>query len=289
MNNPWSTSGVLAPVRPARAHDELRRRARAPRARQALRTGRATRCSPSRTMVPQRPAFDGRRSGAAECRAELPAAGRSRRPRAGVRDRRRARRARGRAPRPRGHGGMDHGERRRRLPRPPVLDRSHARRRSSCRRPSPGSRSTTPAASSRSAGGCRPCIGTSCSTPGRMCFALATDDSHHPGFDSDRAWTWVRAEQDRRGRARGPPDRLLLRHDRAPDPRRGRGRRLGRGALRPVPERHRRVRRLERRSGPRGPARLPLRRRDPRGDCRRLDHRRPARPARRRRRTRASR
>ncbi len=30
---------------------------------------------------------------------------------------------------------------------------------------------------------------------GRTCFALATDDSHHPGFDSDLAWTWVRAER----------------------------------------------------------------------------------------------
>ena len=29
---------------------------------------------------------------------------------------------------------------------------------------------------------------------GRSCFALATDDSHHPGFDSDFAWTWVRSE-----------------------------------------------------------------------------------------------
>ncbi len=29
---------------------------------------------------------------------------------------------------------------------------------------------------------------------GRRCFALATDDSHHPGFDSDLAWTWIRAE-----------------------------------------------------------------------------------------------
>jgi len=29
---------------------------------------------------------------------------------------------------------------------------------------------------------------------GRLCAALATDDSHHPGFDSDLAWTWVRAE-----------------------------------------------------------------------------------------------
>ena len=30
---------------------------------------------------------------------------------------------------------------------------------------------------------------------GRSCFAIATDDSHHPGFDSDQAWTWVRAPE----------------------------------------------------------------------------------------------
>jgi hypothetical protein len=30
---------------------------------------------------------------------------------------------------------------------------------------------------------------------GRPLFALATDDSHHPGFDSGFAWTWVRAEK----------------------------------------------------------------------------------------------
>jgi len=30
---------------------------------------------------------------------------------------------------------------------------------------------------------------------GRDCLALATDDSHHPGFDSDLAWTWVRAAE----------------------------------------------------------------------------------------------
>jgi hypothetical protein len=28
---------------------------------------------------------------------------------------------------------------------------------------------------------------------GRLCPAIAADDSHHPGFDSDLAWTWVRA------------------------------------------------------------------------------------------------
>jgi hypothetical protein len=32
---------------------------------------------------------------------------------------------------------------------------------------------------------------------GARCLGLATDDSHHPGFDSDLAWTWVRAEPTR--------------------------------------------------------------------------------------------
>ena len=30
---------------------------------------------------------------------------------------------------------------------------------------------------------------------GRLCPAIASDDSHHPGFDSDHAWTWVRAPE----------------------------------------------------------------------------------------------
>ena len=30
---------------------------------------------------------------------------------------------------------------------------------------------------------------------GRLCPAIASDDSHHPGFDSDLAWTWIRAEE----------------------------------------------------------------------------------------------
>jgi hypothetical protein len=35
---------------------------------------------------------------------------------------------------------------------------------------------------------------------GRLCLALATDDSHHPGFDSGFAWTWLRvAERSRDG------------------------------------------------------------------------------------------
>lgn len=30
---------------------------------------------------------------------------------------------------------------------------------------------------------------------GRLCPAIAADDSHHPGFDSDLAWTWVRVSE----------------------------------------------------------------------------------------------
>jgi hypothetical protein len=30
---------------------------------------------------------------------------------------------------------------------------------------------------------------------GRVWFGIAVDDSHHPGFDSARAWTWVRAPE----------------------------------------------------------------------------------------------
>jgi hypothetical protein len=32
---------------------------------------------------------------------------------------------------------------------------------------------------------------------GRLCPAIACDDSHHPGFDSDLAWTWVRVAERR--------------------------------------------------------------------------------------------
>ena len=60
---------------------------------------------------------------------------------------------------------------------------------------SSGSRSTTP--------GCELEVGRGLSAvhwdelleSGRMCTALATDDSHHPGFDSGHAWTWVRARE----------------------------------------------------------------------------------------------
>ena len=65
---------------------------------------------------------------------------------------------------------------------------------------------------------------------GRSCYAIASDDSHHPGFDSDLAWTWVRSGADRRGRARRAPQRMLLQHVGAAHHVVGRGRRLGRGA-----------------------------------------------------------
>jgi hypothetical protein len=30
---------------------------------------------------------------------------------------------------------------------------------------------------------------------GRLCFGIAADDSHHPGFDSDLAWVWTRVSE----------------------------------------------------------------------------------------------
>ena len=62
---------------------------------------------------------------------------------------------------------------------------------------------------------------------GRSCYAIASDDSHHPGFDSDLAWTWVRAEPTVDGRARRAPHRLLLQHVGAAHHVRRRGWRLG--------------------------------------------------------------
>ena len=53
---------------------------------------------------------------------------------------------------------------------------------------------------------------------GRLCPALATDDSHHPGYDSDLAWTWVKARGPiARGRAGRAARRRVLRIDRAAD------------------------------------------------------------------------
>ena len=69
---------------------------------------------------------------------------------------------------------------------------------------------------------------------GRLWYALATDDSHHPGYDSGFAWTWVRARgEDAGGRARRTAHRRLLRLDRAGDPRRRGDRRRGDRALQP--------------------------------------------------------
>jgi hypothetical protein len=30
---------------------------------------------------------------------------------------------------------------------------------------------------------------------GRLCFGIATDDSHHPGYDSALAWVWARCRK----------------------------------------------------------------------------------------------
>ena len=34
---------------------------------------------------------------------------------------------------------------------------------------------------------------------GRLCTAIASDDSHHPGYDSDLAWTWLNVGERSRG------------------------------------------------------------------------------------------
>ena len=90
---------------------------------------------------------------------------------------------------------MDRGERRRALHRPHVLERRCAPSSGRAARACSGSRSGTPAASSRSAGATRPLHWDEALERGRALFALATDDSHHPGFDSGFAWTWVRAAE----------------------------------------------------------------------------------------------
>ena len=106
---------------------ELRRRARAPRARQALRTRGLRRARDHRPLVAQRSAVDGRLLvlPSAELNCLLP----------GDRDGHVlgfgiggcARRARRRVRATSRHGRVDHSARRRRLPRAPVLDRGHAR------------------------------------------------------------------------------------------------------------------------------------------------------------------
>ena len=98
---------------------------------------------------------------------------------------------------------------------------------------------------------------------GRPCFALATDDSHHPGFDSDLAWTWVRAEPT----ADGVLDALRTGCFYATTGPRITTVTTGGGSVEvycdPCQQRHGRVRHLERRRGARRPPRIPLRRRHP--------------------------
>ena len=134
-------------------------------ARQALRAGRLRGARGHRSLVPQRPAFDGPRPRAAERRAELPPGRASATGtcwRFGIDDALAS--LEGRPARPRGHGAP--GSRRTAGSRTWRTRTGPARPpgRSSFPKPSRGSRSTTPAASSRSAGACRRSIGTSFST-----------------------------------------------------------------------------------------------------------------------------
>ena len=125
---------------------------------------------------------------------------------------------------------------------------------------------------------------------GRLLFGLVADDSHHPGFDSAFSWTWVKApERSREGRARGAPDRVVLRVDRAGDPEhRGRPAHRRR-ALQPGGERDAVRRAASRRAGQCRQAGLPASRKGDRADRRRPDHRGRARAGRAAPRTAASR
>ena len=124
---------------------------------------------------------------------------------------------------------------------------------------------------------------------GRICPALVTDDSHHPGFDSDHAWTWIRAERSRESVLDALRTGRFYGSTGPRDPRRRDDRRRGRRAVHARAVGHAAHGQDERHRGERRPARLPVRRGHPRGDRRRLDRRRAARPARRRRRSRGSR
>ena len=95
---------------------------------------------------------------------------------------------------------------------------------------------------------------------GRRCFGLATDDSHHPGFDSGHGWTVARAASE-------APRRCSPRSRQAPSTAaRGQccttvcGRReRSRGALQPAPLGDSRLRSHQRRCRERRASRLPLR------------------------------
>ena len=158
------------------------------------------------------------------------------------------------------------------------------------RGPRSGSRSGTRAASSRSAAATRRCTGTRRSSAGARSYALATDDSHHPGYDSGFAWTMgARGRALAGGGARRAAQRPLLRLDRAGDPRRRARRRRRRRALQPAQSVTLVSSRASRRARERRPARLSERVDDPRARRGGPDHRVPARAAARSRRTAGSR
>ena len=195
------------------------------------------------------------------------AAGRPGRPRARLRDRGQAGRVRGRAPRPRRDGGVDHRAGRRRLPRPSVLDRrnpGHAR----AARHRLGHRGLQRRLRARA----RPrALHRPLGRAARRGQVVLRDRERRqppPGLRLRPRLDLGQVRADRHGRARRAPHRLLLQHVGAAHHVRRRGWRLRRGAVRSVQLGQGRLRRLEWGGRQRGPARIPLRRRDPR-------HRRP--------------
>ena len=253
----------MAALRAPRAHDAAPTASSSPRRSPRTTSAPATTCSRSPTTGsgPRRRRPTGCScSRASELNCILPGARDGHVLGYGDRSGRRPGRARRRVRRPRAHGGVHRGARRRRLSRSSRTGRASRPARSSCPRTSRGSRSGTPAASSRSGAGSRRVHWDELLETGRRCFGLATDDSHHPGFDSDRGWTWLRVqERTRDGGARRARLRLVLRQLRAAPARcRGRRRRGG-GPLQPGALRHARLGPQHGRRRERGPARLPVR------------------------------
>ena len=197
-DEPLPDRGHLAALRAACPHDPLRRRAPARGARRPLRAGRVERARRHRPLDDHRAAGARRHGAPARHRAHLPHAdgrlgGRARlRPRA--RARRRPRR-RAHLPRPARCDGVRGRARRRRLRRPPLLERrADGRGRRACR-PSSGIEVYN--------AGCEIENGRGLSTvhwdmlldSGRSCFAVACDDTHYAGFDSGYAWTMARVSE----------------------------------------------------------------------------------------------